>query len=160
MGAYVPGALTMDPGEKTVAMLCLNNYDGDIVLFFANGKGVRIPLDSYKTVNNRRKLVKAFYADSPLIALFKIGECGEYLLRTDNCRALLVNVEQIVRKTTRTSSGSQLITLKRERQLFLSSRIIRRLSRCRKKANTASPCFLLQVRCSRISIRRYFSRRL
>ena len=103
----------MDPGEKTVAMLCLNNYDGDIVLFFANGKGVRIPLDSYKTVNNRRKLVKAFYADSPLIALFKIGECGEYLLRTDNCRALLVNVEQIVRKTTRTSSGSQLITLKK-----------------------------------------------
>ena len=113
MGAYVPGALTMDPGEKTVAMLCLNNYDGDIVLFFANGKGVRIPLDSYKTVNNRRKLVKAFYADSPLIALFKIGECGEYLMRTDNCRALLVNVEQIVRKTTRTSSGSQLITLKK-----------------------------------------------
>ena len=103
----------MDAEEKVVSMLCIKDYEGELVLFYENGKGVRIPLDSYKTVTNRKKLTKAFYGDSRLIAVFKEGECGEYLLRTDNCRALLVAEDQIVRKTTRTSSGSQLITLKK-----------------------------------------------
>lgn len=113
LGDYIPAALGMDADERVVSMLCLKDYEGDLILFFENGKGVRIPLDSYKTVTNRKKLTKAFYGESRLVAVFKAGECGEYLLRTDNCRALLVSESQIVRKTTRTSSGSQLMTLKK-----------------------------------------------
>jgi len=114
LGDYIPAALGMDADERVVSMLCLSDYDGDIVLFFENGKGVCIPLESYKTVTNRKRLTKAFYGGSKLVAVFKANQCGEYLLRTSACRALLVGEKQIVRKTTRTSSGSQLITLKKD----------------------------------------------
>ncbi len=114
LGDYIPAVLGMESDEKVVSMLCVSDYSGDLVLFFENGKGVRIPLDSYKTVTNRKKLTKAFFGGSKLMAVFKAGEAGEYLMFATNCRALLVNEKQIVAKTTRTSSGSQLMSLKKD----------------------------------------------
>lgn len=118
LGDYVPAKLSFDEGEKVVSVIVLKKYEGNLVLFFENGKAVRIPVSNYATKTNRKKLTGAFFSGSPLISAFKSGVAGEYLLRTDNSRALLVNEAQIAEKSTRTSYGSAVFILKKNQKVM------------------------------------------
>lgn len=113
LGVYLPAVLGFEKDERVAAVLPVSEYKGNAVLFFANGKGVRIPLDSYQTKNNRKKLTGAFFGGSPLVAAFREGTAAEYLMLTDDNRALLVKEGQIAEKTTRTSCGVTLLSLKK-----------------------------------------------
>lgn len=112
LGEYVPAKLSFESKERAVYALCLKEYVGNIVLFFANGKAVRIPANAYETKQNRKKLTKAFYVDSPLVAAYHITEPCEFFVKTDGGRAMLIRSDRITEKTTRTSSGGQIFTLK------------------------------------------------
>ncbi len=118
LGDYVPAKFSFDEGEKVVSAIILKKYEGDLVLFFENGKAVKIPVSVYQTKTNRKKLTGAFYDGSPLVAVYKAGTAGEYLLRSDNARALLVGEKQITVKTTRTSYGSAVFTLKKDHKII------------------------------------------
>ena len=113
LGDYVPAKLSFEPDERVVAACCLKDYGGSFTLFFENGKAGRIPASSYETKTNRRKLVNAFFAGSPVVGLFRSGEGNEYLLLSNASKALLVREEQITDKTTKTSSGASVFTLRR-----------------------------------------------
>lgn len=117
LGDYIPAKLSFDEGEKVVSAVILKNYEGGLVLFFENGRAVKIPTSVYQTKTNRRKLTSAFYDGSPLVAVFKAGTAKEYLLRADNARALLVGEAQISEKTTRTSYGATVFTLKKDARI-------------------------------------------
>ncbi len=117
LGEYVPAKLKFNKNEKLVSAICLNDYSGRILVFFENGKAVSIPLDSYETKTNRKKLTNAFFGGSPAVAVFRADGNGEYLLRSDDDRALLIKEDQIIEKSTRTSSGSTLFTLKKGRKI-------------------------------------------
>ncbi|MFR5866031.1 MAG: hypothetical protein ACLUFV_13335 [Acutalibacteraceae bacterium] len=118
LGDYVPAKLSFEPDERVVAACCLKDYGGSFTLFFENGKAVRIPASSYATKTNRRKLVNAFFAGSPVVGLFRSGEGNEYLLLSNASKALLVREEQITDKTTKTSSGASVFTLRRNGHVF------------------------------------------
>ncbi len=118
LGDYVAAKLSFDDGEKVAAAIVLKEYEGQIVLFFENGKAVRIPTKSYKTKTNRKKLTGAFYGGSNLIAAYKTGTAPEYLMLSDNSRALLVKEKQIAEKATRTSFGSAVFTLKKNQNVI------------------------------------------
>ena len=60
MGIYLPGRLGMDEGENILAMVITGDYSGYVLFFFAGGKCAKIPLASYATKQNRRKLLKAY----------------------------------------------------------------------------------------------------
>lgn len=113
LGTYLPAALSFEPNERVVAAVPLKSYEGMLVAFFENGKAVRIPLESYQTKTNRRKLTAALFAGSPAVGVFRTGGASEYFLQTDDRRALLVKEEQIVEKATRTSAGASVFTLKK-----------------------------------------------
>lgn len=115
LGDYVPAKLSFEPDERVVAACCLKDYGGSFTLFFENGKAVRIPASSYETKTNRRKLVNAFFAGSPVVGLFRSGEGNEYLLLSNASKALLVREEQITDKTTKTSSGRLRVHAAQER---------------------------------------------
>ncbi len=117
LGTYLPAALSFEPNERVVAALPLRSYEGSLNVFFANGKAVRIPLESYQTKTNRRKLTAALYGGSPAVGVFRAGSAPEYFLVTDDGRALLVKEEQITEKTTRTSAGAAVFTLKKGRNV-------------------------------------------
>mgnify|MGYP002228676241 FL=1 len=122
MGIYLPGRLGMDEGENILAMVITGDYSGYVLFFFAGGKCAKIPLASYATKQNRRKLLKA-YSDKELLAkLLFLPEDTELAIRTSAGRMLLVNTAQIAAKTTRDSQGVAVVTLKRTRPLHLSSR--------------------------------------
>ena len=117
LGEYVPGKLKFNDNEKVVSAICLSEYSGRVVLFFENGKAVSLPIDVYATKTNRKKLTNAFFAGSPLVAAFMVSEKAEYLVRSDDGRALLIKNNQVIEKTTRTSSGSTLFTLKKGKKV-------------------------------------------
>jgi len=117
LGEYVPAKLKFNENEKVVSAICLNDYSGRVLIFFENGKAVSVPLDSYETKTNRKKLTNAFFGGSPAVAVFRADGNSEYLLRSDDDRALLIKEDQIIEKSTRTSSGSTLFTLKKGRKI-------------------------------------------
>ncbi len=119
MGDYLPTLLKMDPDERPVYMevRASDNYPENehMVFIFENGKGVRVPVSAYATKGNRRKLTGAYSTASPLVAVFceKAKTPLEILMVSDNDRAILIKSSLIPEKTTRTSSGVQLMTLKK-----------------------------------------------
>ena len=116
MGEYIPAKLGMDSGEKPLFMNIQNTLrEGyNYVFIFENGKGVRIPEKAYETSGFRRKLKGACSTASPVVEIFSEEEKKPFelmLINSDN-RAIIIKTSLIVQKTTRTSIGSQIMTLK------------------------------------------------
>jgi DNA gyrase subunit A len=117
MGIYLPGKLGLDEGENILFMV-LNPADkGWMLFFFASGKCAKIPLTSYATKQNRRKLLKAYSAKEPLAQMLYIPEETELAIRTSAGRLLLVGTAQISEKATRDSQGVSVITLKKNQSI-------------------------------------------
>ena len=117
MGDYLSTKLKMDEGEKPIYMEVRKDYpEGENYVFiFANGKGVRVPVTAYVTKGTRRKLTGAYSDTSPIVAVFTETEKKpiDILMISSLDRAILVKSSLIPVKTTRTSGGVQLMTLKK-----------------------------------------------
>ena len=94
-----------------------SDYSGYMLFFFASGKCAKIPLSSYATKQNRRKLLKAYCDKEPLAKLFFLPEETELAIRTSASRMLLVGTAQIAAKTTRDSQGVAVVTLKKNQTI-------------------------------------------
>ncbi|MBQ8510607.1 MAG: topoisomerase IV [Clostridia bacterium] len=119
LGDFVPVKLNFDEGERVVGMAVLSEYRDDafMIFLFENGKGVRVPVSSYSTKTNRRKLTAAYSDASPIVAAFYQSEPKPVLLVNESNRAIAVPAELIPVKTTRSSAGVQLINLKKTGKL-------------------------------------------
>ena len=117
MGEYLPIKLEMEEGEKPVFMRVQNSYPAgeNFIFIFENGKGVRIPVTNYETKSNRKKLINAFSAASPIAAVFYDSqkEPIEIMLIDSSKRAIIIKSSLIPEKNTRTSGGVALMTLKK-----------------------------------------------
>ena len=115
LGEFVPAKLGMDNGERPILVKLLKDAKetDKFVFIFENGKGVRVPLSAYQTKGNRRKLVNAYSNASPIKAAFNEVESFELMILTENYKAIIIKSSLIPEKTTRTSGGVQLITLKK-----------------------------------------------
>ena len=122
LGEFVPAKLSMDAGEKPLMMKVMTDTKetDHIVFIFENGKGVRVPLSSYQTKGNRKKLVNAYSDASPAKGIFYESSPFELMILTNHDKAIVIKSSLIPEKTTRTSSGVQLITLKKGDTVKLS----------------------------------------
>ena len=117
MGDYVPAKLSFDEGENLRLMIPTTDYSGYIIFFFENGKAAKIPLKSYETKTNRKKLANAYSDKSPLVAAVFVTDETDILLRTTTGHALVFNSGMILPKSTRDSQGVQVITLRKNAAL-------------------------------------------
>lgn len=117
MGIYLPGRLSMDEGESILFMVITGDYAGHMLFFFESGKCAKIPLSSYATKQNRRKLLKAYSDKEPLAKLICLTEETELAIRTSAGRMLLVGSAQIPAKSTRDSQGVAVVTLKKNQTI-------------------------------------------
>ncbi len=122
LGDFVPSKLGFDPNERCIAMKSFSDMvnDGGTFLFvFANGKGVRIPVASYVTKSNRRKLTGAYSDVSPCVGVFYIAakSHADILMVTTARKAAVISSDLVPEKTTRTSSGVTLVTLKKDQRI-------------------------------------------
>lgn len=114
MGEFLPAKLGFDQGEKPIYMKVGAEWSEkkNFVFVFENGKGVKVPQSVYLTKGNRRKLTGAFSASSPIKGFFEEDKPFDILIVTSNDRAAVLSSSLIPLKTTRTSIGSQLVTLR------------------------------------------------
>ncbi len=112
LGDYLPSKLGMDQEESVVRMVLPGDYAGVLLFFFENGKAARVDLSAYATTSNRRKLTGAYSDKSPLTALLHLTEDRELALYSTEPRALIFNTALLSPKTTRTTQGVQVMTLK------------------------------------------------
>ena len=117
MGDYLTTKLKMDEGEKPVYMEIRKDYpEGENYVFvFANGKAVRVPVTAYVTKGTRRKLTGAYSEASPVVGIFTDTDKKpiDILMISSQDRAILVKSTLIPVKSTRTSGGVQIMTLKK-----------------------------------------------
>ncbi|MCI5750954.1 MAG: DNA topoisomerase (ATP-hydrolyzing) subunit A [Oscillospiraceae bacterium] len=112
LGDYIPAKLSFDEGENVVAMVVTADYSGYVLMMFENGKAARVPINSYETKTNRKRLTNAYSDKSPLVKLIPESDTTDILVKTDNGRALLFNTGMILPKTTRDTIGVQVVNLK------------------------------------------------
>lgn len=122
LGEYIPVRLDFDEGERAVTMAVVTNFmHGNMIFIFQNGKGVRIPISAYETKTNRRKLTGAYSVSSPIVGIFQEDAPVDILLTSDGGRALVFSSNLIAVKTTRSSVGNAIFTLKEGQSVISAS---------------------------------------
>ena len=114
LGDYLPSKLGMDEGESVAGMVLPGDYSGYMIFFFENGKAAKVELSAYKTTSNRRRLTGAYSDKSPLRAMLHIKEDREIVVYSTEPRVLIVNTALLGVKSTRTTQGVALLTLKKK----------------------------------------------
>ena len=124
LGEFVPAKLDFDDGEKVIAVRALKGYEPshNIIYIFKNGKGVKIPVSSYETKANRKKLINAYSDSSPIVAAIYESEPFELMIGSKNGKAMIINTKLIPIKNTRTSVGVTLFTLKKDDEVKFAIR--------------------------------------
>lgn len=146
LGTYLPGKLSMDDGEKVIAIIRPENYKKNLLLFFENGKVARLDIAAYETKTNRKKLVNAYSDKSPLAAVFTISEEINVAAFSSDGRAMVFNTSLLQLKTSRSTQGVAVMSLKKNHKLVsaapLDETTIKNVTRYRVKSLPAAGALL------------------
>lgn len=113
-GEYLANILNLEENEKIIYLTATTDYSGYMIFAFENGKVAKVPLESYATKTNRKKLVNAYSPKSSVIGMtYSSGDCDIVLIR-DTDKALLFNTELIPLNVNKTSGGVQVFTMKKK----------------------------------------------
>lgn len=118
LGEYIPARLGMDEGETAVYMVMTKDYSGILLFAFENGKAAKVPLEAYATKTNRKKLANAYSDKSPLVSCVFAREDGEFLFTSSSGRMLLLHSGALSLKSTRSTQGVAVMTMKKGHRLM------------------------------------------
>ncbi|UOO36994.1 topoisomerase IV [Oscillospiraceae bacterium CM] len=117
LGTYLPTALQMDEGESVLYVIDPGDYSGHVLFFFENGKAARVELSAYATKTNRKKLTGAYAASSPLASIMHLTAEHEIAVYSTEGRVIVFSSSLLAPKTTRSTIGVGVLTLKRQYKL-------------------------------------------
>ncbi|MEA4992762.1 MAG: DNA gyrase subunit A [Oscillibacter sp.] len=151
LGDYLPSKLGMD-GEESPVFACLpGDYAGALLFFFENGKAARVNLSAYQTTSNRRKLTGAYSDKSPLSSILRLDREEELAVYSNEPRVLIFNTALLSPKTTRSTQGVAVMTMKPkyhlERAVLLEESAVVNHSRYRVRAVPAAGALLREEDC-------------
>ncbi|MEG1442021.1 MAG: DNA topoisomerase (ATP-hydrolyzing) subunit A, partial [Oscillospiraceae bacterium] len=113
LGEYIPNLVEMTDKEDIVGMISTDDFAGNIIFCFENGKVSKVPLASYATKSNRKKLSGGFATKSPLVKMFYITDDIDLFFTSSNGKGLIVNTDKIPLKATRTTQGVNVLMSKK-----------------------------------------------
>ncbi len=116
-GDYVPAKLSMDDDERALFVVLTKDYKGTMLFAFENGKVAKIPLSAYETKTNRKKLTGAYSDKSPLADIVCIENDCEIVVTSNSGRVLLFHTGMLTEKSSRTTIGVNVLTLKKNQRL-------------------------------------------
>lgn len=118
LGEYIPSSLGFDGAENAVYMVQTRDYGGYMIFVFDNGRISKVPLSSYQTKTNRKKLIKAYCEKYTLHTVFFVKQDIELLLKSTNGRMLIVNTASIPSKATKDNGGIGVMTQKKGQRIL------------------------------------------
>lgn len=146
LGVYLPSRLQMDDGESVLTMVLPGDYKRQLLLVFENGKVARLECSAYETKTNRKKLVNAYSDKSPLAAVIPLAGETDIACYSSDDRALVFNTSLLQAKTSRTTQGVGVMSLKAKRALVravpVSETQIKNISRYRVRSLPAAGAVL------------------
>ena len=146
LGVYLPTRLQMDEGESVLMMVDPGEYKKQLLLVFENGKIARIECSAYETKTNRKKLVNAYSDKSPLVAVIPLEEELDLACYSSDDRALVFNTSLLQPKSSRSTQGVGVMSLKAKRVLIRALPVgetqIRNMSRYRVRSLPAAGAIL------------------
>lgn len=127
LGDYLANILKMDSDETVNYVVNTKEYEGHLIFAFENGKMAKVPLKSYETKTNRKKLVKAYSNESELKMIDYILEPTQYLLirksGVDQYTTMIVGSDLIPEKATKNTVGVQISRMKKDSLLDFARKI-------------------------------------
>ncbi len=145
LGEYIPNLLGLSDDETIVAMTATIDFEGYVMFCFENGKIAKIPLESYKTKLNRKKLTNAYSLISKLVKILFITEECDMVAYSNIGKVLVFSSDSVPIKTTKNSRGVNVLESKKGSVLadvkFLSETEFKNPDYYRKKI-PAVGCFL------------------
>ena len=115
LGVFLPAKLEFDEGEKIISVFIPGDYSSSFLFVYENGKVSKIPVSSYATKSNRRKLLNAYSDKSLLVRIIPIEGDTDIVLYTNDQRALVFNSALLLSKAGRASEGVFVLTKKKNR---------------------------------------------
>ena len=113
LGEYLGNILDLNEEEKITYIVATEDYSGHMLFSYKNGKCAKIPLNSYATKTNRRKLINAYSGLSPVCNIRYLQQDTELVAFSDIGKVLVFNTSAINEKTTRNSAGVQVLKQKK-----------------------------------------------
>ncbi len=113
LGEYLNNVIDMAEDERIIYIVATNNYTGYMIFGYENGKVSKIPLSSYMTKVNRKRLINAYSNKAALTGIFFINDDEDFMAIRDNDKAMLFNSSLITEKALKNSSGIQIYNLKK-----------------------------------------------
>ena len=123
LGVYLPTKLEMDEGESVITMIDPGDYRADILFAFENGKIARVSMSAYETKTNRRKLINAYSDKSPLVSVIVLDEETDIACYSSDDRVLVFNTSLMQPKTSRTTQGVGVMTLKARKTMLRAEKL-------------------------------------
>ena len=123
LGVYLPTKLGMDEGESVITMIDPGDYRSNLLFVFENGKAARIEMSAYETKTNRRKLVNAYSDKSPLVSVIVLDAETDIACYSSDDRVIVFNTSLLQPKSSRSTQGVGVMTLKARRTLVRAERL-------------------------------------
>lgn len=113
LGEYLGNTLSLEDAEEVLYMVATDDFAGHMLFAYENGKMAKIPLSSYATKQNRKKLANAYCGESPLVRMLFLEQDLDLAAMSSIDKLLVFNTEGINPKATRDSQGVQVLKSKK-----------------------------------------------
>lgn len=121
LGDYIPNIVEMDEDERIIHIVVTRDFNGFMIFGYKNGKMAKVPLSSYETKTNRKKLINAYNVDSKLVRMiYSLEDIDLFIYRVtsqSDSTAVLLNTSLISEKMTRNTKGIQVLRMKEGSEL-------------------------------------------
>ena len=114
LGIYLPNLLEMQEDEIILNITATDDYTGNMLFSFENGKVAKIDMGAYQTKTNRKKLTNAYSGVSKPVDIRFLSEDIDLVVQSSINKVLLYNTESVNVKTTRSSQGVQVMKQKKD----------------------------------------------
>lgn len=118
LGDYLANLLDLEDGEDIIYITATEDYKGNMIFFYENGKAAKIELESYATKTNRKKLANAYSNNSRLISMMYLADDIELVAVSSIDKVLVFDTSKINSKTSRGSQGVQVLSSKKGSDLI------------------------------------------
>jgi superfamily I DNA and/or RNA helicase/very-short-patch-repair endonuclease len=104
-------------GEKSIYITGTNTYEGFMLFGFDNGKVAKIPLSTYVTTSNRKKLMNAYSSMNKLIFIESFNEEIDLVAISSIKKIVIFNTDQLLPISRSSAAGVKVMHLKNNSNL-------------------------------------------
>ncbi|MBE7034264.1 MAG: topoisomerase IV [Ruminococcaceae bacterium] len=113
LGEYLPNLIGMEPDEKIIYATPAYDFSGFMLFAFESGKVAKVEMKGYETKTNRKKLTNA-YGKGKIIGMLYCKEECQVALFSNIDKCVVFNTKDILTKSSRSSQGVQVMTMRRK----------------------------------------------